>query len=119
PETAEDMHERARASVQHLAQRMLVFEEAASDRLLAALRLLQTPKVAERVLDGSTLAEELREVIPQAVFISSMVSGLPSLRVLYRRISVLYNRFAEDTSQTSLVRAIFEWMENLQTRLKS
>jgi Zn-dependent protease with chaperone function len=119
PATAEDRHERARASVQHLAQRMLVFEEAASDRLQAALRLLQTPKVAERVAEGANLAEEMREVIPQAVFISTMVSGLPSLRVLYRRIAVLFNRFVEDTSQTSLLRAIFERMENLHTRLKS
>lgn len=119
PATAEDRHERARASVQHLAQRMLVFEEAASDRLQAALRLLQTPKVADRVANGEALAEEMREVIPQAVFISTMVSGLPSLRVLYRRISVLFNRFVEDTSQTSLLRAIFERMENLHTRLKS
>lgn len=119
PATAEDRHERARASVQHLAQRMLVFEEAASDRLQAALRLLQTPKVAERVTDGTTLAEEMREVIPQAVFISSMVSGLPSLRVLYRRIHILFSRFLEDTSQMSLLRATIERMENLHTRLKS
>lgn len=119
PETAEDRHERARAAVQHLAQSMLPFEEAASDRLQAALRLLQAPKIAERVPNGDKLAKEMRETIPEAIFISSMVSGLPSLRVLYRRIAVLFNRWVQDTSQSALLRAIFERMENLHTRLKT
>ncbi len=114
--TAELKHKRALHSVQFLAAKMLTFETAASERLSAALQLLQVPKVAETIPNGVELQEEVRNMIRDARLISNMIGELPSLRIMYRRIAILFSRLGNQQNR-ALVESIIGQLEGITMRL--
>lgn len=116
--TAEEKHKRARAAVQHLAARMLTFENAASERMTAALRLLQVPKVSASVPEGDVLRDEVRELIPDALLVSEIIGELPALRILYRRTAVLFSRLGK-RNNGALIEKIIGQLEGISRRLNS
>ena len=115
---AEAKHKRAKAAVQYLAAKMLVFETAASMRISTALRILQVPKVADAIPDGRALQEEVRTMIRDARLISGIIGGLPILRILYRRIAVLFARLGKQPNQ-KLVQTIIAQIEGMSNRINS
>ncbi len=116
--TAEAKHKRARAATQHIAAKMLVFETAASIRISTALRILQVPKVADAIPNGRALQEEVRQMIRDARLISSIIGGLPILRILYRRIAILFSRLGNQPSQ-KLIQTIISQIEAMSQRINS
>ena len=114
--TAEAKHKRAKAATQFLAAKMLVFETAASMRISTALRILQVPKIANAIPDGLALQDEVRIMIRDARLISGIIGGLPILRILYRRIAVLFARLGRQPSQ-KLIRTIIDQLEGMHTRI--
>ena len=116
--TVEAKHKRARQATQYIAAKMLVFEMAASTRISTALRILQVPKVADAIPDGRALQEEVRRMIQDARLISSIIGGLPILRILYRRIAVLFSRLGRQPSQ-KLIQTIISQLERMWQRIDS
>jgi len=114
--TVEARTQRARTAVQHLAARMHTFETAASERLSAAVRLLQVPKVVAAIPEGPFLQEEIRDLIRDGRLISEIIGGLPTLQILFRRTAVLVSRLGNRRNQ-KLLEAIFRQMEGMSARL--
>jgi Zn-dependent protease with chaperone function len=113
---AEAKQKRAKNAVQFLAAKMLVFETAASERMSAALQLLQVPKVASVIADGQLLQTEMRDFITDARLVSGIIGGLPTLRILYRRTSVLFSRLGKRNNH-ELIASIIDQLTGIATRL--
>jgi len=118
PETAQAKNKRARAAVQHLAARMLVFETAASERLSAALRLLQVPKVAAAVPNGAELQSQVRDLVESGRQISEIISELPALQGLLRGAAVLLSRIG-NKHNPKVVESIVGQLEGMSSQLHS
>ncbi len=116
PETARARNKRARAAVQHLAARMLVFETAASERLSAALRLLQVPKVAAAIPNGSSVQVEVRGLINDGRLISELIGELPTLQTLFRGIGALLSRMG-NRRNAKVVEKIVGQLESMSSHL--
>lgn len=114
----EATHARAKEAIQQLARKMLVFESAGSIRLSMALQLLQVPKVAKATGGGEDLQVEIREIIKHARMISGIISGLPTLRLMYRRLAILFSKMGRKPSQR-MIRSVIEQMIGIHTRLIS
>jgi Zn-dependent protease with chaperone function len=117
PETAQSQLKRVRAAVQHLAARMLTFESAASERLGAALRLLQVPKVAAAIPDGTAWQTEARMLIKDGRLISEMIGELPALQMLFRRTGALLSHLGNNRPQR-VIEKIVGQLEAMSSQLK-
>src|SRR5205823_2889800 len=117
PGTVQARNKRARAAVQHLAARMLVFETAASERLSAALRLLQVPKVAAAIPGGPALQVEVRSLIGDGRLISELIGELPTLQTLFRGTGALLSRLGNRRNQ-KVIEKIVGQLESMSSHLK-
>lgn len=115
----EEIHERARAGVQHLASQLMEFESNASHRMTNSLRLLTLPAIATRILNGDDVADEVNRIVPEALYISGLMSELGTMKILFRRLSALYGQIERNQKNRRLYEQIFEQMKKLHTRLVS
>lgn len=81
---------RARDGIATLAGKMLPFETEAGNRLSFAMQLLHVPQVVERIPEGDNVWFEVKELIAEGQFVSHLVSELPSLRLVFHRLLVLW-----------------------------
>lgn len=115
----DDKLKRSRTAVENLGARMLEFETAAEQRLSHALRLLQLKSVWSKIENGEALHLEVRQVFADAQFISSLMSEVPVLRLVYRRLAVLCSRIRRRGRQRALYESIAGQMQKLHARLAS
>lgn len=113
-----EKHDRAQVAIKQLATKMLVFESAASTRLATALQLLQVPKVAHAIGGGEEMQIEIREIIRHARKISGIISGLPSFRMQYRKLAILFSRLGKRPSRRK-VRTLIEQMMGIHKRMQT
>lgn len=114
-----ETHERAREGVQNLASRLMEFESNASHRLTNALQLLNLPAITSRMENGDDTCHEMRRMVPEALYISGLMSELGTMRILFRRLAALYGQIEKNQHNRRLYQEIFEQMEKLHTRLTS
>ena len=117
---AEDKRERAKQGVEHLAGRMLPFEQAAGERLSFALQLLHVPKVIDTVPNGADLAVEALTLLPAAIFVTSLMAELPTLQILFNRTLILFGHIDEANRQNQdFIVSLIDTVKALRKRLKS
>jgi len=116
---AEDKLDRARPGLAHLALRMLTFENAASERMAAALQLLHLPQIQQRFDNGEQLWLETRQIFPESRFISGLMGEMPTLRILFRRVLVLLYSIPSSGENRELFDTILDQMERLHKRLRT
>ena len=117
---AEDKRERAKEGVEHLAGRMLPFEQAAGERLSFALQLLHVSKVIDTVPNGADLAVEALTLLPAALFVTGLMAELPTLQILFQRTLILFGHIDEANRQNQdFVESLIETVGALRKRLKS
>jgi Zn-dependent protease with chaperone function len=110
---------RARDGIANLAARMLSFETEAGNRLSFALQLLHVPEVVEGIPRGDDIAFEVIRLLPEAQFVSHLISELPSLRLIVHRLTTLCDRNDGHRPSERVAEMIFSQMGNLRNRLKS
>lgn len=115
-EKFEEKMERARSAVQAIATQMLAFETASSTRLSTALQLLQVQKVTEAIKNGEALKRETTLLIPYARLVSGIVSGMPAMVILYRRMVGLLAKLGKNPPR-SIMETLLKQMEVLWIRL--
>jgi hypothetical protein len=114
----QDKVDRAQRGIAHLAGRMLQFETEAGDRLSCALQLLQLDAVIKRIPNGETLRTETLRLLPEALFITRLTAELQPVRVLYRRLLVLWGTTRQNEDRTELIGKILQSMEFLHDKLQ-
>ncbi|MFO1022782.1 MAG: hypothetical protein U0903_19120 [Planctomycetales bacterium] len=107
---------RARTAVQQIAKQMLAFESASSTRLSTALQLLQVPKVTEAINGGEAMRREMTVLVPYACLVSNVVSGLPGMVILYRRMVGVLSKLGKNPP-ISMMQTLLKQMEVLWIRL--
>ncbi|MBW3542556.1 MAG: hypothetical protein KY476_20020, partial [Planctomycetes bacterium] len=110
---------RTRNALATLAARLLAFETLAAERLSAALRLLQHPKVVERIETGERLQEELELLLPDAQFVADTISELPTFRLLYISVVTLFGCVENNRDNRDLFEAVKSKIEAIRRRLIS
>ena len=107
----QETHERARDGVQNIATRLMEFETNASVRLTNALQLLNIQAVASRLENAEAICETTRRFVPEALFISGLISELLPVRILFRRLAALYNQIERNKQNRRLVEKIIDQMQ--------
>lgn len=92
PAAIEEKLRRAREGIVTLTGKMLPFETEAGNRLSFALQMLHVPSFIDEVQDGDNLWYEVNELLPQAQYVSRLIGELPSLRIVFHRLMVLWER---------------------------
>lgn len=113
----DEVHERAREGVQHLASSLMEFEANASTRLSNALQLLNVPAVASRLTNAEAMTEEAHRLIPEAIFVSGLMSELGTMRILFRRVAALYGQIEKNQQNRRLIEKILDQLQRLHKRL--
>ena len=108
---------RAREAIAHLAGRMLPFETDAGNRLSFALQLLHVPSVIQRIPHGDDVWYEVKELLPEAQYVSRLIGELPSMRFVFHRMIVLWEKSHRPTDR--VLELILGHMKTLRSRLTS
>jgi len=114
----QEMHERARDGVQHIAASLMEFESNASLRLTNALQLVNVSAVASRLTNAEAICEEMQRLVPEALFVSSLMSELGTMRILFRRLAALFNQIEKNKQNRRLIEKIIDQMQKLHKRLE-
>jgi hypothetical protein len=114
----EELHDRSRDGVQYLASRLVEFESNASNRLTNALQLLNVSAVATRIPNADALRQEVRQLVPEALFVSGLIGELGPMRILFRRLAALCSHIDKNSQNRRLFEKIVDQMEKLHHRLK-
>lgn len=80
-------------AVENLSIAMLSFEDYAENRLSAALRLLQVPKICDRIPGGEDTRLELMQLYGDARAIGEFIGRLPELRSAHRKLGALLEHY--------------------------
>jgi Zn-dependent protease with chaperone function len=112
-----DKQSRAKDGVATLAGKMLPFETEAGGRLSFALQLIHVPVVVRKIVDGDELQFEVRELLPQAKYVSQLMGELPSLRMIVVRLQTLGERLKETPSNQAVSDVIASQLSTLRSRL--
>ena len=105
------------AAAAKAASIMLDFELSGGRRLSAALRLIQMKQVYTKIENGEELYWEVKRLIPDALYITEVMTDLRTLAVLYHQIGLLWSRFNPETRNQDLHDAIFDKVEEFHDRL--
>ena len=116
-EAVAEKQSRARDGIAHLAGRMLPFETDAGNRLSFALQLLHLPEVIERIPRGDDLWYEVKELLPEAQYVSRLIGELPSLRFVFHRLMILWDKFNQLRTNERALEMMFSQMTTLRSRL--
>ena len=112
-------HERARDGVQHLAASLMEFESNASVRLTNALQLLNASAVASRLENSEEVCTEARRLVPEALFVSGLMSELGPTQILYRRVAALFGQIEKNQQNRRLIEKIIDQMQKMHNRLNA
>lgn len=115
----QEIHERAREGVQTLAGNLMEFESNASLRLTNALQLLNISGVASRLTNAEAVRDEVRRLVPEALFISGLMAELGPMRILFRRVHALYAQIERNQQNRRLIEKIIDQMQKLHKRLEA
>lgn len=115
----QETHERAREGVQTIATRLMEFESNASVRLSNALQLLHVSGVASRLTNADAIRDEVKRLVPEALFISGLMAELGPVRILFRRVAALYGQIDNNQQNRRLIEKIIDQMQKLHKRLES
>lgn len=106
---------RARDGIETLAGKMLPFETEAGNRLSFAMQLLHVPEVVERIPKGDDVWYEVQDLIAEGQYVSQLISELPSLRLIFHRLIILW----EGNNGKPLSDRIFGLISSQMTTLRS
>ena len=115
----QDTHERAREGVQQLASSLMEFESNASVRLTNALQLLNVSAVSSRLQNADAVCEHARRLVPEALYVSGLMSELGPMRILFRRVAALYGQVEKNQQNRRLYEKIVDQMQKLHKRLET
>ena len=110
---------RAREGIANLAGKMLPFETEAGNRLSYALQLVHIHEVTERIHRGDDLWYEIKDLLPEAQYVSRLIGELPSMRLVFHRLMVLWERNRSRKPSERVLKLILSQMESLRSRLIS
>lgn len=110
---------RARESIAHLAGRMLPFETDAGNRLSFALQLLHVPGVIQRIPHGDDVGYEVKQLLPEAQYVSRLMGELPSIRVVFHRLMTLWKKHNRHRPTDRVLEMILAQLKTLRSRLTS
>jgi Zn-dependent protease with chaperone function len=115
----QETHERAREGVQHLASNLMEFETNASVRLSNALQLLNVAAVASRLENAEAVCTGVRRLVPEALYVSGLMSELGPMRILFRRVAALFGQIEKNRQNRRLYEKIIDQMQKLHKRLEA
>ena len=115
----QETHERAREGVQHLASSLMEFESNASVRLTNALQLLNVSAVSSRLQNADAVCERATRLVPEALYVSGLMSELGPMRILFRRVAALYGQVEKNQQNRRLYEKIVDQMQRLHKRLET
>jgi Zn-dependent protease with chaperone function len=110
---------RAREGIANLAGKMLPFETEAGNRLSFALQLIHVHDVSERIHRGDDLWYEIKDLLPEAQYVSRLIGELPLLRLVFHRLMILWERSHSGKPTERVLKLILSQMESLRSRLIS
>ncbi|WP_010583498.1 M48 family metallopeptidase [Schlesneria paludicola] len=110
---------RSREGIANLAAKLLPFETEAGNRLSFALQLLHLPNVARNIDDGDDLQYEVQTLLPEAALISHLMGELPSLRIVFMRLSTLCDAMKNAPANSGVNESIAQHVSTLRSRLVS
>ncbi len=110
---------RAREGIANLAGKMLPFETEAGNRLSYALQLVHIHEVTDRIHRGDDLWYEIKDLLPEAQYVSRLIGELPSLRLVFHRLMILWERNGGRNPSDRVLKLILSQMESLRSRLVS
>ena len=110
---------RAREGIANLAGKMLPFETEAGNRLSFALQLVHIHDVTERIHRGDDLWYEIKDLLPEAQYVSRLIGELPSMRLVFHRLMILWERNRSRKPSERVLKLILSQMESLRSRLIS
>ena len=116
-DAAAEKQARAREAIAHLAGKMLPFETDAGNRLSFALQLLHLPSVIERIPRGDDVWYEIKELLPEAQYVSRLIGELPSLRIVFHRLMILWERNQGKRPNERALEMMLSQMTTLRSRL--
>ena len=110
---------RAREGIANLAGKMLPFETEAGNRLSYALQLVHIHDVTDRIHRGDDLWYEIKDLLPEAQYVSRLIGELPSMRLVFQRLMILWERNRGRKPRERVLTLILSQMESLRLRLIS
>ncbi len=110
---------RAREGIANLAGKMLPFEMEAGNRLSYALQLVHIHEVTDRIHRGDDLWYEIKDLLPEAQYVSRLIGELPSMRLVFHRLMILWERSRGRKPGDRVLKLILSQMESLRSRLIS
>ena len=110
---------RAREGIANLAGKMLPFETEAGNRLSYALQLVHIHDVTDRIHRGDDLWYEIKDLLPEAQYVSRLIGELPSMRLVFQRLMILWERNRGRKPSERVLNLILSQMESLRLRLIS
>ncbi|MCA8983084.1 MAG: M48 family metallopeptidase [Planctomycetaceae bacterium] len=105
-------------SLQVIRTKMLPFEDAAEQRLSAALQLLNVPELIRQIGEGEILRKEIHDLIPTANLVGKLMTRIPDLVLSHRKLGVLVSRINKH-SRPELFHSIEIQMRDIHNSLTS
>lgn len=121
-EAATEKSRTVRKSLATLAQKQLPFETDAGERLSAALQLLFVPVKAELAEKRAALQQEMAVMIPEARFVSGLMSELRPFREVFSALLALCEQLEGNAENEQFRAAVLSKMQKVHdylTRLRS
>jgi hypothetical protein len=83
------------------------------------MQLIQVPAIYEKIPDGDDLRYDIRELLPEAQFVSRLIGELPTLRIIFYRLLALSERSGRENKNSISQEKVAEQAATLRSRLAS
>jgi hypothetical protein len=116
---AENHRDRAIRELSRYSTQMESFEDAAGERLIAALTLLFDRGVASRIVDSSELQRECQALMPVVTVVINSTATLLELRNMNAALGLLIESLEGNENNQTLIGEIVDLMKRIQPHLSS